>query len=966
MENIAAGIDFGTFYSKIAVFRNGKEIMIPNSMGDPFTPSIVAFLDEGEIIGEETTMHKTEEKNTITEIKRIIGKNINDLKDLKEINYNISYKNDKLQIKINRKGKDEFYTPEQIISLIFKKLINNASDFVESPITNAVITVPVDFNDKQKLVIEEAAKLAGIDVLEIISEPVAAALSYGLGNKAKLKDSLFPEVDKKKINKKKVLVFDLGGSKFDVSILIVENNEILVKMHLGDNNLGGIDFDNKLINYCINDFCQKMGIDEKYIRKDENAMKRLRIQCEKGKKKLNKNDSTIINVYNFVDNLDLYVEINKDKFNDECEDLYQKIENLLDKILIDSTFKSDDIDDIILVGGSSKIPKIKELIEDKFDSNKIKDKINQDDAIVIGAARKAQKLVKNKKLTNNLESLPYSIGVGTVSTKKEERANGQIMSVLIPKNSKLPAKSVTKRYKTIKDNQSFFKIKVYSGEEYYIKNNKLIGEFKIDNLPPGKAKSVSFIINFEIGSDEILCINAEVESTNTKITQKYPLKNNQNQFNPLKKNPEINTNLDEIRKNVKNINDKNNALNNIENDEEKIKCLNELCELCIKILNIYENLKKENDSGNFYEKIIDYTKLLFKYYSQIIILDKEDKVSTDIINKIKEEIPKFINDNIENFIESFEELKNEIPKKYVEIILFCVEMLFKEGDKILEERKKYARYYSKKFYQKAENIKKFINDDLKKQMDYKLINKLKDIEKKYQTKVGEIESFVNLIKEQVNEKNTQFLPKKTGFTAFSNFIQKGEDTHTIVDIFQEMADCLLKGEVSEAEAYCRANIIKINFYIFKNYDFKLYERLNKRIEFIYDRLEIDEEDEPDWHKQLTEINEEIEKKRIEIENIKNKKNEEINKTIININNIFKEKIEDNNKPMEFIDFILENYPYNKFDSSKKEELKQKSFEEIFEIIFPKYHPDNYKDRDDFIIYHEIYMLLVKIEEKFCK
>ena len=324
-----------------------------------------------------------------------------------------------------------------------------------------------------------------------------------------------------------------------------------------------------------------------------------------------------------------------------------------------------------------------------------------------------------------------------------------------------------------------------------------------------------------------------------------------------------------------------------------------------------------------------------------------------------------MNDNIENLFESFEELKNNKQKKYIEIILFTVEMLYKEGDKILEEEKQYARYYSKKFYQKAENIKKYINEDLKKHMDYKLTNKMNEIEKNNKTKVTEIDSFVKIIKDQVEGKNAPFIPKKSGFTSFNQFLKRSEDTHLMVDILQEMADSLLKGKITETEAYCRANIIKINFTVFKNYDFKLYERLNKRIDYIYERLEIDEDDEPEWHKQLVQVNEEIEQKKIEIENMKNQKNEENKKIIDDINNFCNQKIEEN-KPMEFLDYLLENYPFTNLDASKKEELKQKSFEEIFEIIFPKYHPDNYKDRDEYIIYHDIYMLLVKIEEKFFK
>ena len=970
MSKIAAAIDLGTTYSRIAVYKDGKLNIIPNSLGDPFTPSIVAILDDIEVVGEETMTYKVDENHKISEIKRLIGKNITDLKEFKEINYNISGNNEKLEIKINRNGKEESFSPEKIISILLKKLIKNASSFIEFPINKAVITIPPYYNEKQKKTIEESAKLAGIEILELLDESIASAYAYNIGTKENIKDSLSPNIfNQNNKNNRKILVCDLGGGMFDTTVLELENGKFTVKANLTDTYLGGNNFDKRLVDLCIRDFCQKMGFEEFKVRKDINALKRLKIQCEKGKKKLSKNDSTVINVYNFFEGQDLYMEITSDRFNEECEDLFLKIEDILEQVLKDSNIDKDNIDNIILAGGSSKIPKIKQILLKKFGSNKIMDKINPDEVIVIGAAWKAQKLAKKCPTNDIIKQMPFSLGVASISKIREERHIGQIMSILIEKNSPIPAKSIKKRYKTIKDNQTFFNIKVYSGEEKYVKDNTLLNEFQLDNLPQGKAKSVSFSITFEVDINGTLIINAEVENNNQKFSEQIQLFNNNKSENSntiiaLKKNPKSKEKLDEIRNLVKIITEKDNSLKNIEVDNEKISCLKTLCDLCKNIINIYEELK--NDSENLYEKIFDYTKYLFNYYSQIIILDKEDNCTPEIINKIKEEMSKYINDNIEYLIECFSDLKEEKPKIYTEIIIFCVELLYKEGDKILEERKKYARYYSKKFYQKAENIKKNITEDIRNnKIDFKLKNKLKDIEKNYGTKISEIDSFVKIIKDQVEKKDSQFLPGKSGFTTLNDILMKEEDTYLIVDIFQEMAESLSKGEPSEAEAFCRANIIKINFSLFHNYDFKLYERLNKRIEFIYDRLEIDEEDEPNWHKQLNEINEEIENKKKELESktiIENEKNEKI---IGNINNIFNQKI-DENKPREFLDYILENYPPVKFDSNKKEELIQKSFEELFQIIFSKYHPDNYKDKNDYIIYHEIYILLVKIEEKFFK
>ena len=288
MSNVGAGIDIGTSYSKIGVFKDGKAEVVPNSIGDLSTPSVVTILDEGEAIGEEAMMYKADEKHTITQIKRILGKKISDLKDLKEINYNLIGSNDnKLLIKIIRNGKKELFSPEEINALIIRNLINNASDFMGKPITNVVITVPSYFDSNQRSALEESMKIAGIDNLDIIDESTAAALAYGLGRKENLSESLSNSIKKTdKVKIRKVLVFDLGGGTLDVSILTIENTNFNVISKLGDTHLGGMDFDNKLIDLCIKDFCQLTGLKENDIRKDNNALRRLKIQCEKGKKKV--------------------------------------------------------------------------------------------------------------------------------------------------------------------------------------------------------------------------------------------------------------------------------------------------------------------------------------------------------------------------------------------------------------------------------------------------------------------------------------------------------------------------------------------------------------------------------------------------------------------------------------------------------------------------------------------------------
>lgn len=977
MSKIAVGIDLGTSNSKIGAFQNGKAQLIPNSIGDTSTPSIVEILDGGgELIGEETILHKTDEKHTINQIKRLLGKKTSDLKDLKDINYNlIGDENNKLLIKVNIKGKDVLYSPEQIMALIIKKLVRDASDFMKTEIAMAVITVPRYFDFNQKSALEEAAKLAGIKDIQLINEPSAAALAYGLGTKENLSESISLSIMKKeKKNIRKVLVFDLGGGTFDISVFTIEKTEFKTIATLGDAHLGGIDFDNKLINYCIKDFCQKMDVNENNLRKDLNALKRLRVQCEKGKKRLSKYKKTEIKVNNFFGGHNLLLEITRDRFEQECEDFYNKIENNINEVLIDSKFTNDEIDDVIIVGGASKMPKIRELIEKKFKIIKIRDKINQDDAVTIGATWKAHKLAKNIKDFDILEITPYNLGVGSVSKILNERRNGNIMSILIPRNSKLPAKS-SKNYLTAKDNQKTFIIKVYSGENYYVKDNHPLGELTFDNLPPGKAGSVALFIEFEVNTNGILKVNAEANGIRLKenfsLFEKKNKDSNKKDFPTiilLTLNTESKQKLDEI-KNIRNlIKEKNIQLKNSQNDTDKINILNELCNYCSKIINIYIDLRKNNDSENLYEKYFYYTIALFKYYSKIIIISQDDKIVSNILKKIKEEIPNFINEDIENIIESFDELKGDNPKKYVEIILDIVEILYKEGDKILEERKPYSRYYSKKFYIKAEKIKNCINDNLIYKADTQQKIRLKEIETQMGTKIAEIDSFTNLIKDKIEKRNTIFVPNRTGNSIIHNKLQKADDLYLMIDIFQEMADTLSKGPYSETEAYCILNVVKINFSIFKNYDFDLYYNRKRRIDHILDKLEEENDDDdddeikrPSWYEQYQELYEEIEKKKEEFDKIDPKTFKQIEE----INNIFNEKIS-NNKPKDFIEYILTNYPYFNYNSSLKADLLKQDLKDLIKEISPCYHPDNYKEIEKNLLYHEIYKLLVNIENQFIK
>ena len=530
MEEIAIGIDLGTSNSAIGVFQNYQVEIAPNSIGDTYTPSVVDILEEGELVGEETMLHKIDENNSrnrITEIKRIIGRKFSSLTIQEKEKYNAieDPKNqNQILIKVTRNNQDVFLSPEIIMSYIFKKLIKSASNFIGTNIRRAVITIPAYYDYNQRAAIIEAAKLSGINVLRIINEPTAAALAYGLGKTINLKDSLAISVIKQdnKTNRK-IMVFDLGGGTFDVSILsLKDSKDFKVITTSGDTHLGGDDFDYRLVNICIKKFCKACEIDETEIRKDKNIKRRLKIQCEKAKKKLSNQMSTSIKIYNFYKEHTLYVDITREEFDELCEDLYERIKEVLDKVIIESKLSLEEIDDIVVVGGSSKIPKIKTILIEKYGASKIRDQINPDEAVAIGATWQAHKIIKSNKDINIIDITPFTLGVAARNKNQKEKDEGPVMSILIPKNKEISCRSNERLYKTVEDNQKFFKIQLFAGEDKFVKNNDLLKEFKVENLPKGKAGTVTLKITLEINKDGIVFINAEVESTGEKKQSNIP------------------------------------------------------------------------------------------------------------------------------------------------------------------------------------------------------------------------------------------------------------------------------------------------------------------------------------------------------------------------------------------------------------------------------------------------------------
>ena len=373
----AIGIDLGTTYSCVGVWQNDQVNIIANDQGNRTTPSYVAFTDQERLVGDSAKNQAARNpENTVFDAKRLIGRKF-DEKSIQEDMEHWPFKvekgsQDKPMISIKTKGTIKKYQPEEISSMVLAKMKKVADDFLGQDIKDAVITVPAYFNDSQRQSTKDAASIAGLNVLRIINEPTAAAIAYGL--------------DKKIEGELNVLIFDLGGGTFDVSILAIEEGIFEVKSTNGDTHLGGEDFDNRLVKYCMDDFKKQSGID---ISKNPRALRRLRTQCEKAKRILSSSVSTQINCEALAEGEDYSLTLGRAKFEELCIDLFRRCLKPVENALKDSKFSKDQIDEIVLVGGSSRIPKIQQMIKDFFNGKELNKSINPDEAVAYGAAIQA-------------------------------------------------------------------------------------------------------------------------------------------------------------------------------------------------------------------------------------------------------------------------------------------------------------------------------------------------------------------------------------------------------------------------------------------------------------------------------------------------------------------------------------------------------------------------------------------------
>ena len=688
--DVAIGIDLGTTFSCIAVYKNNKIEIIPNEMGDPITPSIVTFSGDKVYAGEETLRIQTKDpKNTIYGVKRLIGRYFEDKEVQEEIKKYWTFKvkpGEKQEkghlplIEVDFEGKKKDLAPEEISSLVLSKLKRSAERHLKTQVNNCVVTIPAHFRESQKNATIKACQDAGFNVLGTLNEPEAAALAFGFEGKNKNKKK-----EENPKEEKNILIFDLGGGTFDVSILELKDLVFTDKGKFGDPHFGGEDFDNALVDYCIERFYEMKKIKIDKIN-DPEPMKRLKMSCENAKKILSSKEVTQIELNCLKDNEDLSLEISRELFENICGHLFDKCITPIYDLLNNINISAGAIDEIVLIGGSTRIPRIRRMLKSIF-YQEPNTSINPDEAVAYGASILAAKLLglDNQNINNILikDITPFTLGIAVVDPQaapilmllqflknlenldpndknkeiKFSSGDAKLMSDVIKKGSPIPYDN-TETYHTLNDFQEEVLIEVFEGESLFVKDNHLLGQFRIKNLPKKKAEEVKFDVNFKIDTNGILTVTAQLkEDQNNKeqlVVETFKGGVSKNEFNLIQKiqNSDPKDNKFYKMRDLKVEMDKyyNQIVNpNIEDEDEdeerkeEIK-FNIICNYSHSIeefISLFD--KKDLQNEAILEKIFEYLEKLFKSYDMAMKI--KSQVTKDfqekLINKIMDYFSEF-------------------------------------------------------------------------------------------------------------------------------------------------------------------------------------------------------------------------------------------------------------------------------------------------------------------------------------
>ena len=959
-EKHTLGIDFGTTYSCICTWANGGIVVIPNGHGERTTPSVVIFENKNEVyVGEETLNHISK-KNCVKiyEIKRLIGKKYSEIENIRKyfaFNVEKQKDEDKPIIKITfENGEVSEYSPEEIACLIFKKLISNAENFLNQKITDVVITVPADFTDRQRKAVKFSAEsIPGIKVLNIINEPSAAALAYGF-NKSNgiLKNALFnfkegligfaphPLEIKEKYNRvsltqtsldcsllnipnknpeeneennddedKHILVFDLGGGTYDVSIVEMNANFVETCASSGDQKLGGGDFDIKLMEFCLNKFSEKAKKDIKQIKSTYKSMQRLKIACEQTKKILSTKEKDIIFIEDFYEEEPLSIPITREEFEELCKDLFDKLKIPLDKAIEDAGKKGiDNIDEIILVGGSSQIPKIKKLLEDKFGNEvPINNYINPEEIVAYGAALCCEKLVScNNELLKNfdyIDSTQHSYGI--------EVEDG-IMEIFLKRGSNYPS-SVTKYFHNYYDNQLSIDINVYEGEDKYCKNNQFLGKFTLENIPKKKMGELIVTVKFGIDVNQILKVSAFVAENNTKqgisIVSDNPYTNEKKIiFQDLNT---IEIDLQGKEKKLKlNMAEYSEIFIKTNDNENKYRIIKNYIKILIEYLTFLQEQCFDIES-NKYLLLVEY---LFKSYSYIFS-DFSNNLSQNEIEEIEKSILKYLKIisikkpfNLKQLIISFESIKNKKLNVFYFISINCMEILKEKAEKYLDLKTKNSSSVAKNIFEECLNITSQSSKEemMSNGIDQELIEKYEQIKKKCEKKIIILSiEFLNEIQNTI----------KTGKLFSDSNMDKDNlsllsfNICRILKIINSIEN-LYKDKVTlEKKSICLATIVKIEFSM-KNRRLSLKNLLdhaNESIDIVDNKLG-KEYEKKEWYNEIVDLRNQIQ---TQINLKKDDKGPIVDKE--KIREEFEQKFLEGDE--EFLKFLVENYPYQNFNTN---------------------------------------------------